>query len=942
MKKSFILLPALMMVLTACGGTTSDGTTTTTEPGTTTTTTEPGTTTTDPVEENNVKVAYEAAAALGSEKESAGAYDFDGVVIAKCGNSFFVYKDGYSMYVYSSSAHEGVEVGKTVAVNAKVKNFRGVIETGTVNSVTVTGEGVVPTATTITSAADLGALKQNVLVNYVGAIPADAGEYSPSSKSPLVDTVIGEDTITTKFEKAGYNKDNGDAYLASKGHKANFTNVITTAYNSSGDTTTNQLLFVGTSILTLIEVPATAVTLKADKTEATVGETVTLTSTVTPAETTDAVKYEITAGADLATLNGNVLTTKGAGTVTVVAKAGTVTSDPVTITINAPVDNAVSIAVTPTALTKKAGETLTTAELTVEVTRASGAKEVTNAYTTDVTLPYTFTDDDATAGTKVITVSYPGVADVTVTVTVNEKDRSIKTAYEAILANSADTTAYEFDGVVVGKTGNNFFVVDEAGYGIYVYANKTAYDFTVVGQMVRIVSTLQLFNGWVETKTITSVTNLEKTGTVPTAFNLANQSQLATLKQNTLVNVTIDLPADASWTSDAHYMPTVTVGDGSFKIKFDKAAYTAEMGEIFNSAKGGKLNIKGALAITYDKSGSTAVNQLLVLGTTTLEKVLVPATGITLAADVTSVEVGGSVTLTPTVTPVESTDEVTYEVTAGADLVTLSGNSLVAKAEGTVTVVAKAGTVTSEPVTITITASSDPVVSFAVTGPTTKKVGATLTAEELTVTLTKQSGATEVTTNFTTDVVLPYAFTAEDATAGTKAISVTYAELSAQTVSIAVVDAVYKLDTSVSGKNSKYATSGDVEVNGVTWNAMGNLTMNPWRIGGKSITNTDRAIYSKTAIAAANEIDINGLTDSGSITVNSMKVTVHNTADDAATGANAVAEFTPTYAKGSIILTKADAGSWENCFYRIVFNVTVTDTKNNKFVSFTDIQFYNL
>ena len=939
MKKSFILLPALMMVLTACGGTTSDDPTTTTEPGTTTTTTEPGSTTTDPVEENNVKVAYEAAAALANKTESADAYDFDGVVIAKCGNSFFVYKDGYSMYVYSSSAHEGVEVGKTVAVNAKVKKYNGIIETGTVNSVTVTGEGVVPTATTITSAAELGALKQNVLVNYEAAIPADAGDYS-AGNSPLVSTVVGKDTITTKFDKAGYNDDNGAAYLASKGHKANFTNVIATAFSTSGDTATNQLLFVGTSTLALVEVPATAVTLTADKEEATVGETVTLTPTVTPAETTDAVKYEITAGADLATLNGNVLTTTGAGTVTVVAKAGTVTSNPVTITISAPTDNAVSIAVTPTELTKKAGETLTAAELTVEVTRASGAKEVTNAYTTDVTLPYTFTDADATAGTKTITVSYPGVADVTVTVTVNAKDRSIKTAYEAILANSADTTAYEFDGVVVGKTKNNFIVMDEAGYGIYAY-NNTAYDFVTVGQMVRVVSTLQLFNGWVETKTITSVTNLEKTGTVPTAFNLANQSQLATLKQNTLVNVTIDLPADASWTSGGHYMASATVGDGTFTIKFDKAAYTAEMGEIFNSAKGGKLKINGALAMTYDKSGSTAVNQLLVLGTTTLEKVVVPATGITLAADVTSVEVGGSVTLTPTVTPVDSTDEVTYEVTTGADLVTLSGNSLVAKAEGTVTVVAKAGTVTSDPVTITITASADPVVSFAVTGPTTKKVGATLTAEELTVTLTKQSGATEVTDVFTTDVELPYTFTAEDAIAGTKAISVTYAELSAQTVSIAVVDAVYKLDASVKGTNSSYAGNGDVAVNDVTWNVAGNATTNPWRIGGKSITNTDRAIYSKTAIAAANEIDINGLTDSGSITVNSMKVTVHSTADDAATGANAVAEFTPTYAKGSIVLTKADAGSWENCFYRIVFNVTVS-VKSNKYVSFTDIQFYNL
>ena len=146
MKKSFILLPALMMVLTACGGTTSDGTTTTTEPGTTTTTTEPGTTTTDPVEENNVKVAYEAAAALANKKESADAYDFDGVVIAKCGNSFFVYKDGYSMYVYSSSAHEGVEVGKTVAVNAKVKKYNGIIERS-VNLIKMMANGILTTQT---------------------------------------------------------------------------------------------------------------------------------------------------------------------------------------------------------------------------------------------------------------------------------------------------------------------------------------------------------------------------------------------------------------------------------------------------------------------------------------------------------------------------------------------------------------------------------------------------------------------------------------------------------------------------------------------------------------------------------------------------------------------------------------------------------------------------
>lgn len=693
MKKSFILLPALMMVLTACGGTTSDGTTTTTEPGTTTTTTEPGTTTTDPVEENNVKVAYEAAAALGSETESADAYDFDGVVIATCGNSFFVYKDGYSMYVYSKNPYEGVAVGKTVAVNAKVKNFRGVIETGTVNSVTVTGEGVVPTATTITSAADLAALKQNVLVNYVGAIPADAGEYSASSKSPLVDTVIGEDTITTKFEKAGYNKDNGDAYLASKGHKANFTNVITTAYNSSGDTTTNQLLFVGTSTLALIEVPATAVTLTADKEEATVGETVTLTPTVTPTETTDAVKYEITAGADLATLNGNVLTTTGAGTVTVVAKAGTVTSDPVTITISAPADNAVSIAVTPTTLTKKVGQQLTTADLVVTVTRESGATEVTSAYTTDVVLPYTFTDADATAGTKTVTVSYPGVDDVVVNVTVG-----YMTVAEVLTA--AEGVDVTLQGVVKSVSTKGYVLSDETGS---VLVHENAVPTVTLNQFVKVTATVGTYSGVIQLTKGSTYAVTDGVGTAPTITMVP--ASLTTAEWDAIA-ATVNLKyvkgyAKVFQSGKYYNFNFYQTPDGAAATKTGSLAYpTTEMNFCTAANVGKVFQFEGFVC------GTTGTRYSVYL--TTFAEYEIAATGLTISSAAETVEVGKTTNLSATLTPAGATSKVTYSITSGSEFATVSGNVLTGVAEGTVTIVGTIdGTeITSDPITVTVIAAA--------------------------------------------------------------------------------------------------------------------------------------------------------------------------------------------------------------------------------------------
>ena len=107
----------------------------------------------------------------------------------------------------------------------------------------------------------------------------------------------------------------------------------------------------------------------------------------------------------------------------------------------------------------------------------------------------------------------------------------------------------------------------------------------------------------------------------------------------------------------------------------------------------------------------------------------------------------------------------------------------------------------------------------------------------------------------------------------------------------------YTLDGTVTGGSNGYATESVItqtnESKEIGWKATGNTTTNPWRIGGNSITSVDRAIYSTTAISSnITSIEVTSGTDSGSITVNSLTITVHNNASDAASGSNAIATKT--------------------------------------------------
>ena len=155
------------------------------------------------------------------------------------------------------------------------------------------------------------------------------------------------------------------------------------------------------------------------------------------------------------------------------------------------------------------------------------------------------------------------------------------------------------------------------------------------------------------------------------------------------------------------------------------------------------------------------------------------------------------------------------------------------------------------------------------------------------------------------------------------------------TVSTAGAEGIVYTLTPANGSNHSYAGNCDVTVNRIKWNLTGNSQTNPWRIGGKSLSNTNRALYSKTALNKnVSKIEITH-GDATDITVNSMTVIVSKNDDFS----NPVSTLTPTFAaNGTVTVNRPDGKDWSNCYYKFVYNVTVTSDKN-KFFEFTKAVF---
>lgn len=146
--------------------------------------------------------------------------------------------------------------------------------------------------------------------------------------------------------------------------------------------------------------------------------------------------------------------------------------------------------------------------------------------------------------------------------------------------------------------------------------------------------------------------------------------------------------------------------------------------------------------------------------------------------------------------------------------------------------------------------------------------------------------------------------------------------------------------TPVSGDNNSYADNCDVTVDGIVWNLAGNSTTNPWRLGGKGITNVDRALYSKTAYQKALTSIKVTFGEAKDITVNSCKLVYSTNADFTNSK-----ECSITFTASSTVEATADFPA--NAYYKLVLNVTNTkkDSKGkyvNGFVQLSKIEFFGL
>ena len=152
----------------------------------------------------------------------------------------------------------------------------------------------------------------------------------------------------------------------------------------------------------------------------------------------------------------------------------------------------------------------------------------------------------------------------------------------------------------------------------------------------------------------------------------------------------------------------------------------------------------------------------------------------------------------------------------------------------------------------------------------------------------------------------------------------------------------YTLTVASTGGNSSphnsYTAAATTTIDGIEWSVLGNSNQSPWRLGGKesNCSGADRDVHSNTAITDnISKIEITHGTASN-ITVNSMTVIVSTNSDFS----DPVSTLTPDFVAEDVVTVNRPAGKdWSNCYYKIVYNLSVTGN-SNRFVQFSGATFY--
>lgn len=145
---------------------------------------------------------------------------------------------------------------------------------------------------------------------------------------------------------------------------------------------------------------------------------------------------------------------------------------------------------------------------------------------------------------------------------------------------------------------------------------------------------------------------------------------------------------------------------------------------------------------------------------------------------------------------------------------------------------------------------------------------------------------------------------------------------------------IYTLDGTITGGSNGYATESEITQDGVKWMVTGNTTISPWRIGGKSLSEENRPVYSATAMGSAiTKVDLT--VGTATLTVNSIKLVVARDANFS----TQLDEVSKSYTASSTISFQPTSGTeWPTgAYYKFIFNVTAGSS--NQYVQFSKAEF---
>lgn len=261
---------------------------------------------------------------IGQITEANQEYTVRGVVVAKSNQALVVSDGTNSVYVYDRDIVSNFSIGDYVEVTGGVtsynKAFQFAYNGNPAVSVTKLDEDpalTIPEATLLTTEI------VNSWTTAEAFTTADIKEYTWTA-------VAGKSGNYDTLNLAG-----ADVTIEPIGIDSDVYTIVT------GKTYEVKAYFVGyysyaSIVLTELKeivIPVEGITIEANRTEVTVGQSVTFTATLTPQGAFGEVTYAITEGTELGSIEGNVLTTTGAGTIKVQASVDELTSNEVIITI---------------------------------------------------------------------------------------------------------------------------------------------------------------------------------------------------------------------------------------------------------------------------------------------------------------------------------------------------------------------------------------------------------------------------------------------------------------------------------------------------------------------------------------------------------------------------------------------------------------------------------